>query len=464
MKIKEIQQGLNNKDFSVRELVERKLALIGEKDKDLNSFITIDGDNALKRADKIDERLKKGEDLPLAGVCVGVKDNILFKNVRCTAGSNILSDYTAVYSATVVDRLLEKGAIILGKLNLDEFAMGSSGEYSAFGVTKSPIGKDLVPGGSSSGPAVAVLADFCDVTLGSDTGGSIRQPAAFCGVVGLKPTYGAVSRYGLISLSSSLDQIGPLAKNVEDAEIIFDIISGKDEKDATSVNMPQGIDVSGLKIGVPKEFFTQGLDPKVEASIRGAIKKYEQAGATIKEISLPNSKYSIAVYQIIMTAEASSNLARYDGIRYGLRNDADTETLEEVYSSNRTQGFSKEVRRRIMLGTYVLSSGYYDAYYARALKVRNKIKQDFDSAFEKVDYILTPTTPTTPFKFGEKLKNPLEMYLSDMFTASVNLAGLPAISIPCYNIDNLPVGLQIIGKPFSEKSIFATAKIFEDLK
>jgi len=467
LSIKKIREGILNEEFTAQTVVKEYLASIDASDKDINAFISVDGVGVLEQAKFIDDNKK---DLPLLGAPIAVKDNILVKGLRCTAGSNILKDYTATYDATVIKRLKKAGAIILGKLNMDEFAMGSSGEYSAFGPTKNPRHKDYVPGGSSSGPGASVAGNMCVASLGSDTGGSIRQPASFCGVVGLKPTYGAVSRNGLIALSSSLDQIGPMGKSVEDVETIFNVISGKDELDATTFGGPIKnpiIDFSGLKIGLPKEYFAKGLNKEVEASVRSAIKKYEEAGAQIVDISLPYSQYGLAVYQILLTAEASSNLARFDGMRYGARREligeADNDLLG-VYLASRSGGFSDEVRRRIMLGTFVLSAGYYDAYYTRALQVRAKIKNDFDEAFKKVDFIMTPTTPTTPFKFGEKMSDPLSMYLADIFTVSVNLAGLPAISIPCYNVNDLPVGLQIIGKPFEEHKLFAIAKIFEQSK
>lgn len=457
--VKSIREGLISGKFTAVEVVKAYLDEIKKQDKEINAWILVDEAGALKQARAIDASSEKGV---LAGTVVGVKDNILVEDLNCTAGSKVLENYKAVYDATVVKKLKEAGAIILGKLNLDEFAMGSSGEYSAYGPTKNPRDKKLVPGGSSSGPAAAVAANMCTVALGSDTAGSIRQPASFCDIVGLKPTYGAVSRYGLIALASSLDVIGPMAKNIEDAKAVYDVICGKDIMDANTARqeelMPL-IELSGLNIGVPKEFFGAGLEPGVKDSIEKAIEVYKKAGANIIEINLPNSGLGVADYQIVMTAEVSSNLARYDGIRYGLSVEGDD--LDSVYEQSRSAGFSSEVRRRIMLGTYVLSAGYYDAYYLRALKVRRLIKNDFDEAFKKVEVILTPTSPSVPFAFGEKLTDPVMMYLADIYTVPVNLAGLPAISIPCYNADNKPVGLQLIGKPFEEQKLFAIAKIFE---
>jgi aspartyl-tRNA(Asn)/glutamyl-tRNA(Gln) amidotransferase subunit A len=393
----------------------------------------------------------------------------LVEGVKCTAGSKILENYVAPYDATVIKKLKEAGAIILGKTNLDEFAMGSSTENSAFFPTKNPLDLERVPGGSSGGSAAAVCANFCVFALGSDTGGSVRQPASFCGIVGLKPTYGSVSRYGLIAFASSLDQIGPMAKNVDDCKIVFEVIRGKDEMDSTSVNskfqIPNSkIEIKNLKIGVPKEYFVEGIEPEVKEKIEEAIKKYEEMGAKILEISLPHTEYALACYFIISRSEASANLARYDGIKYGFSTSKKQRTannLLNVYLESRGGGFGKEVKRRIMLGTFSLSVGYYEAYYLRAAKVRNLIIKDFEKAFEKVDLIFTPTSPTLPFKLGEKIDDPLKMYLSDIFTVSVNLAGLPAISIPVSKVKNLPVGLQIIGKPFEENKIFEVAKFYE---
>ena len=405
----------------------------------------------------------------LSGIPAAVKDNIMVEDVKCTAASKILENHISFYDATVIKKLKEQGVIILGKTNLDEFAMGSSCENSAFGPTRNPCDTTRVPGGSSGGSGAAVASDMCVFSLGSDTGGSIRLPASFCGTVGFKPTYGAVSRYGLIAFASSLDQIGPLAKTVEDVHIVFQAISGKDPMDSTSVEVKKNEDsnlkIENLVIGVPKEYFIKGMNPEVEKLIRKAIKKYEEMGTKIIEISLPHTEYALPVYYIISPSEASANLARFDGIRYGevkLKSKNEKgKSLLDFYLENRGEGFGKEVKRRIMLGTYALSSGYYDAYYLRAQKVRTLIKNDFEKAFQKVNAILTPVSPTTAFKIKEKTKDPLQMYLSDIFTLSVNLAGLPAISVPCGKIKKLPVGLQIIGKHFEDNKILEIAKLYD---
>ena len=466
--IKKIHESLIKKEFSALELANSYLERIRKEDKKINSFLTVSEDLALSTAKEVDEMISKKKEIPLlAGVPLAVKDVILVEGVKCTAGSKILDNYIAPFDATSIKKLKAQKAVILGKTNLDEFAMGSSTENSGFGPTKNPIDPTRVPGGSSGGSAAAVAADFCLLALGSDTGGSIRQPASFCGVVGLKPTYGAVSRYGLIAFASSLDQIGPIAKKVEDCKIVFDVIKGKDPLDSTSVESKPSFEfqVSGLRIGVPKEYFVEGTDPEVIELIKKAIRKYEEKGAKIKEISLPQTEYALPCYYIIAPSEASANLARYDGIKYGFSKTKSQEsrvrTLMDVYLQSRGEGFGEEVRRRIMLGTYALSSGYYEAYYVRAQKVRTLIKKDFDKAFEKVDVILAPTCPTPAFKLGERIRDPLQMYLSDIFTVSANLAELPAISIPCGNVGKLPVGLQIIGKPFEEERIMDIAQIFE---
>ena len=466
--ISQTNAGLKKKEFSALELCKAYLDKIEKENKEIFAFLTISKDAALFQAKKIDDMIREGRSIPiLAGIPSAIKDNILVEGIKCTAGSKILENYIAPYSATVIEKLENLGAIILGKTNPDEFAMGSSTENSAFGPTRNPIDPSRVPGGSSGGSAAAVAADLCVFALGSDTGGSIRQPASFCGIVGLKPTYGAVSRYGLIAFASSLDQIGPMTKTVEDCRIIFDAIKGKDLLDSTSVESKSSnskSQISNLRIGVPKEYFIKGMDPEVEKVIKEAIKKYEEKGAKIMEISLPHAEYALSCYYIIATSEASANLARYDGIKYGFSKRQGSgdrkQDLLDVYLGSREDGFGAEVRRRIMLGTYALSAGYYEAYYLRAQKVRTKILEDFNKAFEKVDVIFTPVSPTPAFKLGEKIKDPLTMYLSDIFTVSINLAGLPAISIPVGRARNLPVGLQIIGKPFEENIIFDTAEIF----
>jgi len=475
--ISKTHRGLVKKEFSALEICQAYLEKIESEDKKINAFLTITKDLALSQAKKVDDMISTGRKIPLiSAVPCAIKDIILVEDVKCTAGSKILENYIAPYDATVIKKLKGENCVILGKTNLDEFAMGSSTENSAFFPTKNPHNLARVPGGSSGGSAAAVAADECIFALGSDTGGSIRQPASFCGMVGLKPTYGAVSRFGLIAFASSLDQIGPITKTVEDAKIVFDVIKGKDEMDSTSVESPEiknwELKIKNLVIGVPKEYFTmptgrqvKGIDPEVEKVIKQAIKKYEEMGAKVEEISLPHTEYALPCYYIIAPSEASANLARYDGIKYGhseTRNpESEIRNLLDVYLKSREEGFGPEVRRRIILGTYVLSAGYYEAYYLRAQKVRTLVKEDFDKAFRNVDAIFTPVSPTPAFKLGEKIDDPLTMYLSDIFTISVNLAGLPALSLPCGKVDNLPVGLQIIGKPFEESKILEIGKIFE---
>ncbi len=465
--IEEIHKGLVEKKFSAREVAESFLSAIKEKNKSLNAYLAVFKDEALAQAEEVDKKIQNGEKISLlAGVPMALKDNILLKDRICTAGSKILENYLASYDADVVRKLKEQDAVILGKLNMDEFAMGSSGEYSSFGPTKNPLDLSKVPGGSSSGPAAAVASGMCCYALGSDTGGSIRQPASFCGIVGFKPTYGAVSRYGLIALASSLDQIGPLARTVADAEIVFNAIAGKTDFDSTSSDGEQTekfLEIKKLKIGLPREYFVEGLEAQVREAVEKAVEKFRAAGAEIAEISLPRTEYGLACYQIILPAECSSNLARYDGLRYGFTAE-NTDDLLDTYLASRHAGFGNEVKRRIILGTYALSAGYYQAYYAQAQKVRDLIRRDFEKAFQNVDFILTPTSPTLPFNLGERENNPLAMYLADLYTASANLAGVPAISIPCYNAGNLSVGLQIIGRPFKERELFAVAKIFEKIK
>ncbi|MEK7519490.1 MAG: Asp-tRNA(Asn)/Glu-tRNA(Gln) amidotransferase subunit GatA [Patescibacteria group bacterium] len=471
--IGQIHQGLIKKDFSALELCRSYLDRIKKKDKAISSYLTVSENLALSQAEEVDKMINLSSEIPLlAGVPCAIKDNILVKDLKCTASSKILENYIAPYDATVIEKLKQEGVIILGKTNLDEFAMGSSTENSAFGPTKNPHDLKRVPGGSSGGSAAAVAADLSSFALGSDTGGSIRQPASFCGVVGLKPTYGAVSRYGLISLASSLDQIGPLAKTIEDAKIIFNAIKGKDLLDSTSAEVQSSShlitqSIGDLVIGVPKEYFIKGMDPEVEKVIRGAIKKYEEVGAEIKEVSLPHTEYALPCYYIILPSEASANLARYDGIKYGYSERARSKGILDIYFSSRGEGFGEEVRRRIMLGTHALSSGYYEAYYLQAQKIRTLIKEDFNNAFKTVDIILAPVTPTPAFKLGEKIDDPLSMYLSDIFSVAVNLAGLPALSLPVGKIidkdsgSELPLGLQIIGKPFEENKILEVGALFE---
>jgi aspartyl-tRNA(Asn)/glutamyl-tRNA(Gln) amidotransferase subunit A len=435
----------------------------------LNAFITVTGEAAMARAEEIDRALEHGEPLPpLAGAVIAVKDNMVMRGVRTTAGSRILFNYKPPYTATVLDRLQAAGALIIGKTNQDEFAMGSSTENSAFGPVKNPWDLTRVPGGSSGGSAVAVAAGMAIGALGSDTGGSVRQPASFSGVIGLKPTYGRVSRYGLIAFGSSLDQIGPFARSVEDVARILGVIAGHDPCDSTSsdvavddyVSALTG-DVRGLRVGVPREYYGVGLDAEVKEQTEAAIKKLEEMGTEIVEVSLPHTEYAVPVYYLIATAEASSNLARYDGVRYGFRAEG-TAALKEMYSRTRDQGFGAEVKRRIMLGTYALSAGYYDQYYGKAQKVRALIERDFRDAFERCDVIATPTSPTAAFKLAEKTGDPLEMYLSDIYTITANLAGVPALSLPCgLSSSGLPIGIQLIGKQFDEAKLLRAAHNLE---
>ncbi|MCD6528654.1 Asp-tRNA(Asn)/Glu-tRNA(Gln) amidotransferase subunit GatA [bacterium] len=464
----QIHQGLIKKEFSALELTKAFFDKIDKEDKKIRALITINEKSALGQAKKIDDLILQGIKIPLlAGVPAVIKDNILVEGLKCTAASLMLENYIAPYDAFVIKKLKSQGVIILGKANMDEFAIGSSGEYSAFGVTRNPHDSERVPGGSSSGSAAAVAANMTSFALGSDTGGSIRLPASFCGVVGMKPTYGRVSRSGLIAMASSLDQIGPITKTVKDNEIVFEAIKGKDPLDSTSVEPKLSsfnFQISNLKIGVPKEYFIEGINPEVKKLVMSAIKRFEEMGAKIEEISLPHTEYALPAYYIIMTAEVSSNLARYDGVKYGFTAESQISDskLLDIYLQTREKGFGEEVKRRIMLGTYVLSAGYYEDYYLKAQKVRTLIREDFKKAFQKVDIILTPISPTPAFKIGEKVKDPLVMYLSDIFTVSLNLAGLPGIAIPCGKTGKLPVGFQLIGKPFQEKIILEAGKLFEE--
>jgi aspartyl-tRNA(Asn)/glutamyl-tRNA(Gln) amidotransferase subunit A len=463
--ITQLHEGFKKKQFTSIEVTKAYLNQIKKTDGKIGAYLAVTEKLALEQAEEADKKIAKSGDFPmLCGVPCAIKDNILVEGEKATAASKILENYVAPYDATVITKLKEQGTVILGKTNLDEFAMGVSTENSAFKVTKNPHDTSRVSGGSSGGPAAAVAAQEAVYTLGTDTGGSIRLPASFCGVVGLNPTYGAVSRYGAIALASSLDQIGPIAKTVEDAKIIFKAISGKDSMDATSANYQfsnSNCQLKGLRIGVPKEYFAKGIDPAVEKIVRNAIKKAEEAGAKIVEISLPSTEYAIACYYIIVPAEASANLARYDGIKYGLSESA--ESLLDGYVKSRGAGFGAEPKRRILVGTYVLSSGYYDAYYKKAQEVRELIKQDFKKVFEKVDVIFTPTSPVPAFKIGEKSNDPLAMYLMDAYTGPVKLAGIPAISIPAGTIGKLPVGLQIIGNYFEENKILDIASQMEKM-
>lgn len=454
--VEELHKKLVAKEISVKELFQEYLQRIKKQDKDYGSFLyLIEDEEQINYAQKlIDEKRAH----LLTGIPIAVKDNILIKDYPCTAGSKILENFIAPYDATVIKKLRELGAVFIGKTNLDEFAMGSSTENSAFKKTKNPYNPEYVPGGSSGGSAVAVAKDFAPLALGSDTGGSIRQPASFCGIVGFKPTYGLVSRYGLIAMASSLDQIGPFAKTVKDAKILFESILGPDPLDATTHKNFTFKQVQPKIIGIPKEYFQEGLDERIKNLIFERIEEIK-SDFQIKEVNLPMSKYALACYYLVMPAEVSANLARYDGIRYGWRKDQSS--VLRLYETTRGSGFGPEVKRRIFLGTFILSHGYYDAYYVRALKLRNKIKEDFKKVFKEVDFIFTPTSPTLPFKFGEKIKDPLSMYLSDLYTVGVNLAGLPALSLNIGFIDGLPVGLQIIGDHFSDLSLLDFAEILE---
>lgn len=458
-----------HRDLSVTEVLKDTFAHIERTDRNIRAFITLCENRAMEEARRLDDRLAAGEAVgPLAGVPVAIKDNMALRDVPTTCGSKILEGYIPPYTATAVERLRAADAIIVGKTNLDEFAMGSSNENSGFFVTRNPHNLDYVPGGSSGGSAAAVASGMASIALGSDTGGSIRTPASFCGVVGIKPTYGRVSRYGLVAFASSLDQIGPLAKSVRECAQTLEILCGFDSYDSTSADIPvepfvEGLDrsIESLRIGIPREYFIPGMDPEVKARVEACIKIYERMGCKIEDISLPHTEQAIAAYYLIATAEASSNLARYDGVRYGVRKGGDA-GLNEMYRKTRMNGFGKEVKRRILLGTYALSAGYYDAYYLKALKVRTLIREDFRKAFTQVDVILTPTSPTVAFKIGEKSGDPLSMYLSDIFTITCNLAGLPGISLPCgKNQAGLPIGLQLLANHFQEGLLLRAAHHFE---
>jgi aspartyl-tRNA(Asn)/glutamyl-tRNA(Gln) amidotransferase subunit A len=467
MTILELHSALSCKQVSSVEATTAMLARIEAVEPAIGSFITVTPELALATATSADRRIATGEFGMLTGIPLALKDIFLTEGIRTTCGSRILGNFIPPYSATSWERLRDQGAVLLGKLNQDEFAMGSSNESSAYGTTRNPWDVTCIPGGSSGGSAAAVAACEAIATLGTDTGGSIRQPASHCGCVGLKPTYGRVSRYGVIAYASSLDQVGPLTRDVADCATMLEAIAGYDLKDSTSVDTPvpdysvnlkQG--VKGLKIGLPKEYFIDGLDPDVQKAMQAAIETYRRLGAEFIDISLPHTDYAVATYYLIATAEASSNLARYDGVRFGHR--AEAASLLDMYTKSRSEGFGTEVKRRIMLGTYALSSGYYDAYYVKAQKVRTLIMNDFISAFENVDVMLTPVAPTPAFKIGEKINDPLQMYLSDIFTIPVNLAGTCAMSLPAgFSADGLPIGLQLIGKPFGEEAILRAGYAFE---
>ncbi len=467
--IEKVRALVDRGEASAVEICETYLKSIARRDPKIKAFLHINASGAMEQASQIDRMKRDGQKLPsLAGVPMAIKDNISIKGLRCTCGSKILENYTALYDATVIGRLKTAGAVFVGKCNLDEFAMGSSTENSAFFPTRNPHAPEFVPGGSSGGSAAAVAAQLAVASLGSDTGGSIRQPASFCGVVGLKPTYGRVSRYGLVAFGSSLDQIGPFATTAKDAARVLGVIAGRDPHDSTSLTAPvpdylAGIEapVRGLKIGLPKEYFKAGIAVDVNQSIQAGLKLLEGLGCELIDVDLPHTEHAIACYYILAMAEASSNLARFDGVRYGLRVHGEG-TLNGMYRETRDAGFGNEVKRRIILGTFVLSSGYYDAYYLKAQKVRTLIKQDFEKAFTKVDVIASPTSPTPPFRLGEKSNDPLAMYLSDIFTITANLAGIPGISVPCGKTpEGLPIGLQLLGKHFDEATLLRTAHAFE---
>jgi len=465
----EIREKILRREFSAVEAACDCLARIKAVDGRVKAFLLVDEEGALIAARAVDEKIARGGKAGrLAGVPVAVKDVLCTKGVRTTCGSKILANYIPPYDAHVVERLKAEDAVILGKTNMDEFAMGSSTENSGFFTTRNPWDLERAPGGSSGGSSAAVAAYMVPLALGSDTGGSIRQPAALCNVDGLKPTYGRVSRYGLVAFCSSLDQIGPFARDILDTALVSEVICGHDRRDSTSVDLPvpqytREIEggAAGLKIGVPKEYFGEGIDPEVEAAVRAALKLYERLGAKVVEISLPHTEYAVATYYIVATAEASSNLARYDGVHYGHRSKK-AEDIIQLYSATRAEGFGAEVKRRVMLGTYALSSGYYDAYYLKASKVRALIRRDFEEAYKAVDVVVCPTSPTPAFKIGEKTADPLQMYLSDIYTISTNLAAIPGISIPCgFTKGNLPIGMQVLGRHFDEATVLRAARAFE---
>ena len=467
--VHELQEKIKSKELTITEITKAYVDRIKEKEPEVQAFITELTEAGMKQAEEIQAKIDKGEEVgKLAGIPIGIKDIICTKGVKTTCASKMLENFVAPYDATVMNKINAEEMIDLGKLNMDEFAMGGSTEYSYFKKTRNPWDLSRVPGGSSGGSAAAVAANMVPWALGTDTGGSIRQPASFCGVVGLKPTYGLVSRYGLVAFASSLDQIGPITKDVRDSAMLLNLIAGHDEMDTTSVDVGEKDytkalqkDVKGLKIGVPKEFYGEGINPEVKAKVEEAIEKYKELGAEIEEFSLDIADYSLATYYIIACAEASSNLGRFDGIRYGYRTPNYT-NLKELFKNSRSEGFGSEVKRRIILGTYVLSSGYYDAYYKKAQQVRTLVMNEFNKAFEKYDVIVTPVSPTTAFKLGERSTNPMEMYLADICTVSVNIAGLPGISVPCgVDSQGLPIGMQIIGNKFSEETIIKAAYTYE---
>jgi len=462
---------LRKKEVTSREIALSVFQRIEEKEETVNAYITTTRERALEQADRADKRFREEADVPLLnGIPIAVKDILCTRGIKTTCGSRILSDFVPTYDATAVERVFQDGAVLIGKTNMDEFAMGSSTEYSIVGPTRNPRHTRCVAGGSSGGSAAAVAAGEAVVALGTDTGGSIRQPSAYCGVVGIKPTYGRVSRYGVISYASSLDQVGPLGRTVEDCALLLNAICGHDRLDSTSIAIEKpdfllslNKDVKGIRIGLPKEYFIEGLDPDVRSLVIRAVHLLEEQGAEVLEISLPHARYAISVYYLIATAEASSNLARYDGVKYGFRSPGPASDSTEMCEATRSEGFGREVKRRIMLGTYVLSAGYYDAYYLKAQKVRTLIREDFERAFEYVDCIITPVSPCLPFRIGEKIADPLQMYLVDIYTVSLNLSGLPGMSINCGEVNGLPVGLQIIGKAFDEEMMLRVGHAYETI-
>ncbi|WP_214628349.1 Asp-tRNA(Asn)/Glu-tRNA(Gln) amidotransferase subunit GatA [Paenibacillus agaridevorans] len=468
LRLQDVHNKLKGKELSVAELVDSSFDRIAKTDSAIGAFLSLNEDGARTQAAELDKTLQAGGERGLLfGLPAGIKDNIVTEGLTTTCASQFLSNYKPIYNSTAAGKLNAADAVTIGKLNMDEFAMGGSNENSSFHPTRNPWNTDYVPGGSSGGSAASVAAGQVYFSLGSDTGGSIRQPAAYCGIVGLKPTYGLVSRFGLVAFASSLDQIGPLTKNVEDSAYVLQAIAGYDASDSTSakVDIPDYTaaltgDVKGLRIGVPKEYLGAGIDPRVKEAVMDALRVYESLGATWEEISLPHTEYAIAAYYLLASSEASSNLARFDGVRYGVRAD-NPDNLIDLYRKSRSQGFGPEVKRRIMLGTYALSSGYYDAYYLKAQKVRTLIKGDFDKAFQQYDLIIGPTAPTPAFRIGEQVGDPLTMYLNDICTIPVSLAGVPAISVPCGQADGLPIGLQIIGKAFDESTVLRAAHAFE---
>jgi aspartyl-tRNA(Asn)/glutamyl-tRNA(Gln) amidotransferase subunit A len=465
--VHELRRMLDEGEVTAKEIITSVYSRIDAVEEKIKAYVTLPRNEAFRMAENADRDLSAGTKNVMTGIPVAVKDNMCTKGVPTTCSSKILRNFIPPYESTVTAKLIEAGYVLTGKTNLDEFAMGSSTENSGFHTTRNPWDTERIPGGSSGGSAAAVAADECIAALGSDTGGSIRQPASLCGVVGMKPTYGRVSRYGLVAFASSLDQIGPITKNVTDCAMLLNVISGRDLRDSTSapVGVPDftaaiGKDIKGMKIGVPKEYFIEGLDPEVDAAVREAIRKFESLGAVPVDVSLPHTGYAVATYYVLATSEASSNLARYDGVKYGFR--AEGKDLIDTYMRTRAEGFGPEVKRRIMLGTYALSSGYYDAYYKKAQQVRTLIKDDFEKVFQEVDLIVTPTSPTAAFRMGEKTEDPLQMYLADIFTISVNLAGVPGISVPCgFTAGNLPIGLQLIGKHFDEETLLKASFAYE---